>query len=114
MQQTKELPKLLHELPPLPYGMDALAPHISRETLEYHYGKHHRAYVDKLNELVHGTKFAAMGLADLVRWTTGPLLALGELGLRGAQLHRAIETSGLPASQSFFQPMDDGHEATNT
>jgi len=39
-------------LPPLPYSLDALAPHISQETLEYHYGKHHKAYVDKLNELL--------------------------------------------------------------
>ncbi len=68
-----ELPKLLHELPPLPYAMDALAPHISRETLEYHYGKHHRAYVDKLNELVQGTEFETMSLADLIKRTTGPV-----------------------------------------
>ena len=40
------------ELPPLPYAKDALAPHISAETLEFHYGKHHKAYVDKLNTLV--------------------------------------------------------------
>lgn len=44
--------KLAFELPPLPYGHGDLAPHISRETVEYHYGKHHRAYVNKLNELV--------------------------------------------------------------
>ncbi len=68
-----ELPKLLHELPPLPYAMDALAPHISRETLEYHYGKHHRAYVDKLNELVQGTEFETVSLADLIKRATGPL-----------------------------------------
>ncbi len=68
-----ELPKLLHELPPLPYAIDALAPHISRETLEHHYGKHHRAYVDKLNELVQGTEFETMSLADLIKRTTGPV-----------------------------------------
>ena len=68
-----ELPKLLHELPPLPYAIDALAPHISRETLEHHYGKHHRAYVDKLNELVQGTEFETMSLADLIKRATGPL-----------------------------------------
>jgi Fe-Mn family superoxide dismutase len=39
-----------HELPPLPYAKDALQPHISQETLEYHHGKHHRTYVDKLND----------------------------------------------------------------
>jgi superoxide dismutase, Fe-Mn family len=41
-----------HELPQLPYELDALAPYISKETLEYHYGKHHKTYVDKLNELI--------------------------------------------------------------
>ena len=44
----------------LPYAMDALQPHISQETLEYHYGKHHRAYVNKLNELVKGTEFGLL------------------------------------------------------
>jgi Fe-Mn family superoxide dismutase len=61
------------ELAPLPFGMDALSPHISSQTLEYHHGKHHRAYVNKLNELVQGTKFAAMGLEDIVRQSTGPM-----------------------------------------
>ena len=42
-------------LPPLPYAIDALAPAYSKETMEYHYGKHHKAYVDKLNELQKGT-----------------------------------------------------------
>jgi Fe-Mn family superoxide dismutase len=41
-------------LPPLPYSLDALAPHLSRETLELHHGKHHQTYVDKLNGLVDG------------------------------------------------------------
>ena len=43
-------------LPQLPYSMDALAPHISKETLEYHYGKHHQAYVNNLNKLIAGTE----------------------------------------------------------
>jgi Fe-Mn family superoxide dismutase len=55
------------ELPKLPYALDALAPHVSKETLEYHYGKHHKAYVDKLNAGVEGTNFAKMGLDDVVR-----------------------------------------------
>ncbi|MCL2468690.1 MAG: superoxide dismutase [Alphaproteobacteria bacterium] len=45
------------ELPPLPYAQDALEPHISRQTLEYHHGKHHKAYVDNLNKLVVGTAY---------------------------------------------------------
>ncbi len=55
-----------HQLPPLPYAMDALQPHISRETLEYHYGKHHQAYVNKLNELIPGTEFENLKLEDIV------------------------------------------------
>lgn len=62
-----------HELPPLPYAVDALAPHLSRETLEYHHGKHHRAYVDKLNELIEGTEFENAALEDIVRRASGEL-----------------------------------------
>ena len=60
-----------HVLPPLPYAMDALAPHCSRETLEYHYGKHHQAYVTNLNKLQQGTEFANMSLEDIVRKASG-------------------------------------------
>ena len=56
-----------HELPPLPYSLDALAPTLSKETLEYHYGKHHKAYVDKLNELIVGTEFAELSLEDIIK-----------------------------------------------
>ena len=52
------------ELPKLPYDKHALAPYISAETLEYHHGKHHAAYVNKLNELVANTKFASMPLEE--------------------------------------------------
>jgi len=54
------------ELPPLPYAMDALQPFISKETLEYHYGKHHQAYVNNLNNLVPGTEFETASLEDIV------------------------------------------------
>lgn len=54
------------ELPPLPYEMDALAPSISKETLEYHYGKHHRAYVTNLNNLVPGTEFENKSLEEIM------------------------------------------------
>ena len=47
----------MQTLPELPYGLDALEPHISRETMDYHYGKHHRGYVDKLNALIQDTDF---------------------------------------------------------
>ena len=52
---------MTHELPALPYAKDALAPVISAETIDYHYGKHHQAYVNKLNELVSGSDLAVHG-----------------------------------------------------
>ena len=55
------------ELPQLPYAKDALEPHISAETLEYHYGKHHKTYVDKLNGLVPGTEFEGKSLEDIIK-----------------------------------------------
>ncbi|MGB6009238.1 superoxide dismutase [Fe] [Castellaniella sp.] len=58
-------------LPPLPYAMDALAPHISKETLEFHYGKHHQAYVTNLNKAVEGTELAGLSLEDVIRKSTG-------------------------------------------
>ncbi|MCR2747776.1 superoxide dismutase [Fe] [Limnobacter parvus] len=60
-----------HTLPELPYAMDALAPHISKETLEYHYGKHHATYVTNLNNLVKGTEFESSSLEDIVKKSTG-------------------------------------------
>ncbi|HEX7387116.1 MAG TPA: Fe-Mn family superoxide dismutase [Castellaniella sp.] len=58
-------------LPKLPYALDALAPHISKETLEYHYGKHHAGYVTKLNAAIEGTELAALSLEDIIRKATG-------------------------------------------
>jgi len=58
-------------LPELPYSKEALEPHMSRETLEYHYGKHHKAYVDNANKLVAGTEFESMPLEDAVRKSSG-------------------------------------------
>lgn len=62
-----------HELPQLPYAMNALEPHISQETLEYHYGKHHQAYVDKTNGLIEGTENADLPLEELIKKASGPL-----------------------------------------
>ncbi|MDG2392935.1 MAG: Fe-Mn family superoxide dismutase [Thalassotalea sp.] len=58
-------------LPALPYAMDALAPHISQETLEFHYGKHHNTYVVKLNGLIEGTDLAEKSLEEIVKSSTG-------------------------------------------
>jgi len=57
---------MAHKLPELKFAMDALQPHISKETLEFHYGKHHNAYVTNLNNLIPGTEFDVMSLEDIV------------------------------------------------
>ncbi len=59
----------MHELPELPYSLDALEPYVSRETMDYHYDRHHRAYVDKLNELVKSTGLEHASLEDIIRAT---------------------------------------------
>ena len=64
---------MAHELPKLPYAMDALEPVISKETLEYHYGKHHNAYVTNLNNLVAGTEFETLTLEEVIRKSSGGL-----------------------------------------
>lgn len=62
------------ELPPLPYELNALEPYISRETLEYHYGKHHKAYVTKLNTLIPGTEYEQLSLEEIIRKSgSGPI-----------------------------------------
>lgn len=61
------------ELPALPFERNALEPHISVETIDYHYGKHHKAYVDKLNELTPGTEFADMSLEEIIKKSDGTI-----------------------------------------
>jgi Fe-Mn family superoxide dismutase len=60
-----------HTLPQLPYALDALSPFISKETLEFHYGKHHQTYVTNLNNLIKGTEFEAASLEDIVKKSAG-------------------------------------------
>jgi Fe-Mn family superoxide dismutase len=60
-----------HILPELPYPRDALEPHISAETIDYHYGKHHAGYVEKLNKLIPGTEFESASLEEIIRKATG-------------------------------------------
>ena len=61
---------MAHTLP-LPYELDALAPHISKETLEFHYGKHHQTYVTNLNNLIPGTEFENLSLEEIVKKSSG-------------------------------------------
>ncbi|MEP6609290.1 MAG: Fe-Mn family superoxide dismutase [Burkholderiaceae bacterium] len=60
-----------HTLPPLPYSKEALEPYMSKETFEYHYGKHHQAYVTNLNNLIKGTEFENLPLEDIIRKSSG-------------------------------------------
>jgi Fe-Mn family superoxide dismutase len=62
---------MAHTLPPLPFAQDALAPHISQETFEYHYGKHHQAYVTNLNNLIPGTEFERLPLEEIIKKSSG-------------------------------------------
>jgi Fe-Mn family superoxide dismutase len=63
-----------YQLPDLPYAHDALEPYVSQETLEFHYGKHHAAYIEKLNKLIEGTKFVGKTVEDIITQAEpGPL-----------------------------------------
>ena len=64
---------MVYTLPELPYATDALAPVISRDTIEYHYGKHERTYIDNLNRLIKDTKYEDMELEDIIRSAEGPV-----------------------------------------
>lgn len=66
-----------HEMPKLPYAPDALAPNISKETIDYHYGKHLQAYVDNLNKFIPGTEFENATLEDIIRKAEGPIFNNG-------------------------------------
>ncbi len=69
---------MAYELPDLPYTINALEPHISAETLEYHHGKHHAAYVSNLNNLVAGTEFEGQSLEEIICKADGT--PTGDLG----------------------------------
>ena len=64
---------MIHALPPLPYAVDALAPKMSQETLEFHYGKHHQAYINNLNSLIPGTPFENSSLEEIIVRADGPI-----------------------------------------
>ena len=68
---------MAYELPQLPYDMNALEPYISKETLEYHYGKHHAAYVNNLNTLVGDTAFASASLEEIIKKADGGIFNNG-------------------------------------
>jgi superoxide dismutase, Fe-Mn family len=106
-------------LPELPYARNALEPHMSRETLDYHYGKHHKGYVDKLNKLIAGTELEDASLEELVTESSGPVFNNAaqvwnhdffwnclspQRKQPGKELTRALE--GFGGLQSFQQQFD--------
>jgi Fe-Mn family superoxide dismutase len=68
---------MVHELPKLPFAMNALEPYISQRTLEFHYGKHHQAYVTNLNKLITGTDFENASLEDIIKKASGGIFNNG-------------------------------------
>ena len=68
---------MTHELPKLPYALNALEPFISQRTIEFHYGKHHQAYVNNLNKLIVGTEFGDVSLEDIIRKASGGIFNNG-------------------------------------
>ena len=80
------------KLPPLPYAKDALAPHISADTLAVHHGKHHRAYVEKTNKLIEGTAFEKLGLEEIVMQSLTGLIF--EPDLEFAEIHGDVAAIG--------------------
>ena len=68
---------MTHELPKLPYALDALEPYISKRTIEFHYGKHHQAYINNLNKLIPGTGFENASLEEIVRKAGGGIFNNG-------------------------------------
>ena len=68
---------MAHQLPALPYSLDALEPHISRRTLQFHYGKHHNAYVTNLNTAIEGTDLDGASLGDVITTAAGDPSSIG-------------------------------------
>ena len=107
-----------HELPPLPYGMNALEPHISRETLEFHYGKHHQTYVTNLNKLIKDTEFEDKPLKDIVRKAQGGIFNNAAQVWNHTFFWRSMSPNGggkpsgelLEAIESKFGSVDDFRE----
>ena len=67
---------MIYIQPQLPYANDALEPAISKKTVEFHYGKHEKTYIDNLNKLIEGTQYENMELEDIIRNSEGPLYNL--------------------------------------
>lgn len=96
---------MIHELPKLPYGLNALEPFISQRTIEFHYGKHHQAYVNNLNKLIVGTEFENTSLEEIVR------RAIGGIFNNGAQVWNHTFYWNCMKPQAGGEPQDILYEA---
>lgn len=85
---------MTHQLPDLPYPIDALEPHISRETLSLHHGKHHATYVSKLNGLIEGTEWADAPLLDIASKASGGIFNNGAQAWNHAFYWHCLSKSG--------------------
>ena len=106
-----------HTLPPLPYAMDALAPHISKETLEYHYGKHHQTYVTNLNNLIKGTEFENMSLEEIIKKSSRRHLQQRSPGMEPhllLELHEAERRRRSQPARSLTRSTPSGARSTSS
>lgn len=90
------------ELPPLPYAMDALEPFITKRTIEFHYGKHHQAYVNNINKLVVGTEFENASLEDIIKKATGGIFNNGAQVWNHTFYWNCFKPNGIPAPTGAF------------
>jgi Fe-Mn family superoxide dismutase len=110
-----------HKLPELPYKKDALKPCISEETLEFHYGKHHAAYVANLNKLIKGTEFENMDLDNIIRKSSGSLYNNAAQHWNHSFYWKSLrpelsapDASFMPAIESNFGSLDQFKEKFTT
>ena len=100
-------------LPPLPYARDALAPHMSAETLDFHHGKHHQAYVDKTNELVAAAGLAERSLVEVIRAAEpGPLRANAAQLWNHSFFWQCLSPAAAPPSGELARLVDSGFGST--
>jgi Fe-Mn family superoxide dismutase len=97
-----------HELMKLPFGMDELEPHMSKETLEYHYGKHHQTYVNKLNDMIAQTEYENMSLEAIIEKAEGPIFNnAAQVFNHDFFWHSLNPTTTTPSSELFEQIQKD-------
>lgn len=94
-------------LPELPYPSAALEPHLSRETLRFHHGKHHKAYVDKANELIKGTRFATMKVEEIIRKSSGKIFNNVSQAWNHAFFWQCLTPRQTPPERKLTEMLDD-------